>query len=121
MSGARDELVQFESEKATTTGVRSACPLALGQAGDQEQVPERLPAGRSIPRSILAQRFDRLGDRQRSGSNPALVAVGPRDPQSRFDPNCQRVLAKLGIGDVWRNASIDDRTQRGPYRLSRLG
>jgi len=112
MSSTRDELVQFESEKAATTGVRSACPLALGQAGDQEQIPERLPAARGVPRSILAQRFDCLGDRQRSGTNPALVSVGPGDPSRVSTQIASGCLRSLGIPVmVWRNASIDDRTQ----------
>ena len=122
VAGAGDELVQLEGEEAARVRAWLASALYLRNAREQQQVPKGAAARLRLAPGVLAERGDRLGERQRTRPHPALVDIRPGDAEARLDPDRQRMALQCGVGDAWRSmpASIAAPRTGGPTATSAL-
>ena len=112
---ARHELMQLECEEAAGACVATSGSVSLGKRRGHEELAQHLLALLQWQATVVSEALCRRAERLRSRPDP--LAPLPLDAEAGFDPDGERVLFELGIGDRRRDA----RGQSGrQLRLDRL-
>src|SRR5690606_27809230 len=117
---AADELMELEGEEGLVAAAPGARPVTFRRRCDDEELLER-PGARVLRTTCVAcQGLRRLVQGHRPGPDPLVALVLARYAEPGLDPDGERMIAELVVGDPPRQTGVQRRAEARPNRFRGL-